>query len=877
MITLSLFGVADLRNDAGGRAHSVLAQAKHVALLACLAQNRHSLVPRERVIAMLWPDLDDTHARNALSKAIHGCRRTLGEHALVGRFVEEIGLDAPQWSCDVWAFDDAIKRGEPAQALDHYRRGDFLDGLHVPDADGLEQWIDGERSRLRRRAMDATLALADAAERRGDLAESLSQLRYAGTLNPFDEGIARRHMELLDRTGDRAGALERYREHAARLSRELDTQPSPETQAHVDAIRRRSEVNLTEIVPTAPTTAATVLAAHHNGHAANRQLIEGTEPTPARNPDAEPNAADVRPNAPNARFGRRISLLVAAAVVVLVASLALMRRASTTNVDTLPSRTLVVPFEDRSNDSTLVAVGEMTADLLSAALSRAGVADVVDSRTRIRQGFSVADREQGVDSERLAEIALKAGISTIVTGSYYLTNGALTITAQVRGLNGATVAQRFAEETGPKADPREVIRKVEQRLLGVFASLRDRRLVAASTATSAAPTLAAYSEYVAGLASWTHGELRTAATHFERAYQLDSTFVGVLPLLTESLSLTGRGARADSIVANLGPRRALLGAYDQALLDWRVAWNAGKRETLYEVAQRMVRIAPRSSDAQWTLGFSATTTNRFAVAIAAFNKADLYEGYLREGVLSALKWQVTAYHLLGRYDDELAVVRRFQVRHPEMTESCDYLLRPLAMTLTVTDLEPQLTACGNARAAKDSAMPSVLRLHVASELHAHGRPDDARRVLQPAITWLREQGARNPESPKWRDMLGTALMTIEAWAEAKTLLLPQARALANNMPPRFAANAGIAAHHAGDTAVANEMLARLRAESPASAFVFLQRARLLAHMGRREDAVVELRQAVEKGLSAAELFHANLGFEPLRGYSPFDALVAPRQ
>lgn len=880
MITLSLFGVPDVRNDVGDRAYTVLAQAKHVAFLAYLARARLAPVRREQVVAMLWPDLDVDRARNALSKAIHNCRRALGDQVLVGRFAEEIGLDASQWSCDVWTFDDALKHGDLERALEHYQRGEFLDGLVIADASGLEQWVDEERSRLRRLAIDATWTLVDAAEQRGDLSTSLSHLRHASALSPLDERIARRQMELMDRTGDRAGALELYREHAARLSRELETQPSPETQAQIEAMRRRSAVRLAAIV-VASTTAVTPSPlrspdALRNGHESHRDFADGALPIPAHTSSVIPAAHEAARVSPNALRRRRISMLVAAAVVVVViASIAVDRRDAHSNAESLPARVLVVPFEDHSNDSTLVAVGEMAADLLSAALSRAGVADVVDSRTRIRKGFTVADRERSADSERLAEIARTSGISTIVTGSYYVTNGALTITAQVRGLSGATVPQRFVEETGPSADPREVIRKVEQRLMGVFATIRDRRLIASTTATSAAPTLAAYTEYVAGLAQWTHGDPRAAASHFERAFQLDSTFVSVLPWLIESLSNTGEGARADSIVANLGQRRQLLSAYDQALLDWCVAWNAGERDVMYDAAQRMVRLAPRSSDAQWLLGFSATTTNRFTVAIDAFGKAELEEGFTRDKWFSALQWQTTAYHMLGRHNEALDVVRRFQARHPETIESCSFRLRALTLTIAIAELNPQITACADAQADKDSLMPASLRLILANELRFHDRPDDARLVALPAIAWLRAKLAKAPASRMLRESLGTALMTINAWPEAESILLPLARALPTNIPPRFASNAGIAAFHAGHPAIAEEMLTRLRATSPTNMF-YLQRARLLAHMGRRDDAVAELRTMIARGLSAVELLHANIGVEPLRGFPPFEALVRPR-
>jgi DNA-binding SARP family transcriptional activator len=44
---------------------------------------------------------------------------------------------------------------------------------------------------------------------------------------------------MLDRIGDRAGAIKLYEEFAARLRADLDVEPSPETTALVKTIRSR--------------------------------------------------------------------------------------------------------------------------------------------------------------------------------------------------------------------------------------------------------------------------------------------------------------------------------------------------------------------------------------------------------------------------------------------------------------------------------------------------------------------------------------------------------------------------------------------------------------------------------------------------------------
>lgn len=54
------------------------------------------------------------------------------------------------------------------------------------------------------------------------------------------------------------------------------------------------------------------------------------------------------------------------------------------------------------------------------------------------------------------------------------------------------------------------------------------------------------------------------------------------------------------------------------------------------------------------------------------------------------------------------------------------------------------------------------------------------------------------------------------------------------------------------------------------------RARIAALLGERDEAVRLLRQAFAEGYPAADpRIHAQADFERLRGYAPFDALVAP--
>jgi len=873
VIRLQLFGAVDLRVADGPKAHTVLAQAKHVALVALLASARRSVVRRDRIIGLLWPDLNEDRARNALSKAIHNCRRTLGEDALTGGFAEDIGLDADRWTCDVWAFQDALDRGAQSEAMALYSGGPFLDGFFVPDSSALEQWIDVERTRLRDRALGAATALATAAERAGDLTVAAERLAIVSALSPMDERVVRHRIDLLNRGGNRAGAIAAFAEFSTRLRQELDASPAPETVALIDAIRHRL------VIPDESAVGAVAIAAATDGvaEATAPQDPTGDETTAyVRLLDAEATSSGLNASRrPRALHGPRRLLAVGAGALLIATAWALRGLASNGTDHDVPDRVVVTPFDNQTGDSTLTPLGEMVADRLGAALTRAGLTEVVESRSRVRQGLTVANRDGSTDTERLAAKARETGAGIVITGRYYLSANLLHVHADIRGLRGRAGALTFAEESGPRDDPREVLRRVEQRVVGVFASIRDIRVPAASTAASSPPTLAAYTSYVDGLTPWIAGDMRTAARYFLRALEQDSTFVAVVPWLVDALSASGGSARADSIMASLGQRREQLDAYDRAFIDWTVAFRDGDREAMYAAATRMVQLAPRSPDAQWSLGFAAVTTNRFGEAITAFRRADLDHGWTNEKLFTAVNWQTTAYHLLSRHDEELALVRAQRDKHPYESDVCRYELRAMAVKAPLSELTRAMDGCLSTSGGVDSAWIAGTRLLVTRELRAHDRAADGVQFALPAVTWYREQLRGEVGSRDRREDLGNALLEVGAWAEALPLFESIARELPDNRPPRFAANAAIAAVHVGDTTSATQMLARLSDGPKINAFS-LQRARALAHLGRKAEAVAELRHAVAGGISAAEQFHATLGFEPLQGFPAFDVLVRPR-
>src|SRR3989475_12984156 len=152
MISFRMLGSVELRDAQGRDLDAVLRRPKLLALLGYLTIARpRGFHRRDTLVALLWPELDHAHARNALSQAVHALRQALGREALRARGEEELGISEEGLGCDVREFETALGAGRAGQALELYRGGlrNRLHGSGVPE---FERWLDEEGGRVRRRA-----------------------------------------------------------------------------------------------------------------------------------------------------------------------------------------------------------------------------------------------------------------------------------------------------------------------------------------------------------------------------------------------------------------------------------------------------------------------------------------------------------------------------------------------------------------------------------------------------------------------------------------------------------------------------------------------------------------------------------------------------
>lgn len=217
--------------------HPILGQPKRLALLAYLVVGSPgSLVFRDTLLALLWPDHDYSHARRSLRQTLYHLRKGLGEAVIVGGGQSGLGVDSDRLWCDAVAFERAIVEDRLEAAVELYG-GEFMAGFHPGGGPECERWLDETRGRLRRKAAASASALIQRAEADGDLDRAIRYARWLVEVIPCDERAGRTLIRLLAGSGDRAGAMTAYRALAARLERELELDPDEETSALMAAVR----------------------------------------------------------------------------------------------------------------------------------------------------------------------------------------------------------------------------------------------------------------------------------------------------------------------------------------------------------------------------------------------------------------------------------------------------------------------------------------------------------------------------------------------------------------------------------------------------------------------------------------------------------------
>ena len=482
---LRALGAIDLRDATGRELRPLLAQPKRLALLLYLSTaSPRAFHRRDTLVALLWPELDTEHARNALRQALHFLRNGLGAAALPARAAEEVGIAPEFLAVDVAEFETALDAGELERALELYR-GDLLPGFFITEAPAFERWLDERRTELRRRAAAAAWELSAAPEKAGDRGGAIRWGRRAVLLALDDETGVRRLLELHLRLGDRGGALRAYEEFSERLHKEFEVEPSAETQA---------------------------------------LIAEAREPVPAqsgRTGRVSPDSATPAPFAAPATRGRAWPPLATAAALFLVVATVGAMMVSRRGAPAMPTgqAVAVLPFPVRGRPD-LAYLREGMVDLISAKLDGASGLRSVDPRA-VLGAVQRAGVETPLDPARAGQVAAGLGARYFVVGDVVEIAGRININGAL--YTGAT-PQRVAVATvsGESTALFQLVDDLTGQLLAGLSRGQDTALTRLAAVTT--QSLPALKSYLEGEQALRVGNDSRAAIAFRAAATLDTNF-----------------------------------------------------------------------------------------------------------------------------------------------------------------------------------------------------------------------------------------------------------------------------------------------------------------------------------------------------------------
>ncbi|GMR12731.1 MAG: hypothetical protein BMS9Abin29_0924 [Gemmatimonadota bacterium] len=532
--------------------------------------------------------------------------------------------------------------------------------------------------------------------------------------------------------------------------------------------------------------------------------------------------------------------------------------AVTTDVDER-ERLIVVPLQPIVADEELRLWGQLAADQIARMIDRPHPIDVIpasvirDAMGRLGEGTTTAALAQ----ETKATHAVAGTVSRI--------GGRVRFEIEFLDQRSGELIRALDPVTGPVDSVEVVIGRLAGMAAAAAVVLLDPGAPHQTSEWSIPPSADVFRDFLAMVTLFSTGDYRGAITAGDRILARAPDYVPVLSLLYQSHGNLGQNREADSLRVRLSPLRDRMTADERSQFDWISARRDGDPVAERRAAEEAYRYDPRLWG--FRAGYTARKSGRLEDAVERFLAYDSKDpGF----ALTFFGWRsnlATAYHLLGRYEEELALARAEFANFPGdrrlhvieagalvalgRLEEADSVVRHMA------NLPPQRG-------------PSALPVTVAKELSAHGYEDESVALSERVITQLVEG---EPDNQAGRAF---TYYSAKRWEDAEPLYASFRTSNPENV--NGMGFHGVILSKLGrreEALLISDQLGQIERSNLRGANIGWQ-AQIAAALGDRDAAVRLMRLALDNGWSRDLRLHRAPGFDGMRGYPPWDALVAPR-
>ncbi len=246
---LSITCLGPFQVTVGPEAAAIQWDGKMSRRLCMLLAARDGDLPVEQAMEMLWPESDPEKQRRNFKVTLHRLRKSLEpemDKSFGSTYVHlenhRLVLDTQRCRLDSLKFETLCRLADNTRQEGDHALAEtlFLEALTLYGEDFLarelsEDWAEARRTRLRNCCVEAALALDELLEARGAHEEALACLEKIIALDPLNETIYCRMIQLHARRGDGSRVRAVFADCRRALKNQIDAVPSARTIAVFEA------------------------------------------------------------------------------------------------------------------------------------------------------------------------------------------------------------------------------------------------------------------------------------------------------------------------------------------------------------------------------------------------------------------------------------------------------------------------------------------------------------------------------------------------------------------------------------------------------------------------------------------------------------------
>ena len=544
-----------------------------------------------------------------------------------------------------------------------------------------------------------------------------------------------------------------------------------------------------------------------------------------------------------------------------------------------PNLVLVTVFDNQTGAASLDAQGRAAADNLAEGIAQMEGLEVVPV-SAVPGGSQEADRIGGnIQSiDQLKKLTDQIGAGIVITGAYYLTGQDLQFTAKITDAETGKLISSVSSELGAGRESGEafspyvdIIRNLRQRVMGVLAARNDPFM--SEVLSLRPPTYDAYQEYRIGWEYFARN-YDQSIQHFQRAHELDPSFIWALHMVCMIHSNMGNYAEALAVADRIDRMRESLTEFDRYVLDYRYASLQGNFQKVLSVLHQAEKKFPESSFILDTIGLTALDINRPQEALESLSKIDMER--VSKWTVAVSSWSlgriITAYHMLGDFEKERETIQRAKKLYPDRI----WRTREVCVSAALGKMEDvQSYVDESLQGMSRAGSPASVLPEAVLELRVHGFMEEAQDIADRLVDWAQKQMPAEPTESGYSNF-AYCLYLAERWDQAQEIY----KKLADNNPDSiyYAAKLGCIAARKGNSEEARRVSEELgMLDRP---YLFgshtYRRARIASLLGEKQRAVDLLHQALREGYGFSIYVIQDQDFLPLKDFPPFQEFLKPK-